>query len=88
MTALKFPLGRTVSTPAALEALGDRVGQVLARHASGDWGDLDREDREANDRALRDGERLLSRYDVGGASVYVITEHDRSSTTVMLTEEY
>ena len=62
----------------------------LDRHVRGDWGDeLCPEDMKANDDALRDGERLLSRYAVGkGISIYIITEWDRSATTVLLPEEY
>ncbi len=61
----------------------------LARHAAGDWGDLDTEDREANDVALATGGRLLSSYvfpDRG--KLWVITEHDRSATTLLLPEDY
>lgn len=89
-------LGQVVATPGALEALraadaGLELAQhLLARHASGDWGDLDQEDREANDRAAALGEeRILSAYDLdGGGRIWIITEWDRSVTTLLLPEEY
>lgn len=60
----------------------------LRRHASGDWGDVGAEDRAANDRDLRQGERLVSIYHVEGRKIYIITERDRSATTVLFPEEY
>jgi len=87
-----FDMGRIVSTPAAMEALaaaGQDAEFFLTRHARGDWGDLDAHDIEANAAGLRDGERLLSAYTtLGGTRLYVITEADRSATTVLLPEEY
>ena len=89
-TALKFPLGRTVITRGALAELTQRdVCRGLSRHESGDWGDLCNEDRSANDRALRVGERLLSAYQsAAGVKFWIITEWDRSIKTVLLPEEY
>lgn len=89
-----FPLGRTVITPTALEALTSRdlanlIPTILARHELGDWGDVSQEDREANDTAVKGGERLLSAYDIReGFRVWVITEWDRSMTTILLPEDY
>lgn len=87
----RFSLGRVVATPGALHAL-DRAGMgalpLLARHQSGDWGQVDAEDRQTNEQALAHGWRLLSAYEVGGAKVWIITEADRSATTVLLPEEY
>ena len=60
----------------------------LARHATGDWGDLCAFDRRQNEIALRDGYRVLSSYPVGGERVWIITETDRSITTILLPEEY
>ena len=80
-----FPLGRLVATPAALTVLaaaGENPVGLLARHQRGDWGEVGPEDRRANERDLREGERLLSAYDVGGYRVWVITEADRSATTI------
>jgi hypothetical protein len=86
-----FSLGQLVATPGALDSAthADLLG-LVARHASGDWGDLDAEDRRANETALRIGERLLSAYTVpsSGARVWLITERDRSATTILLPSEY
>ncbi len=64
------------------------VISFLARHLSGDWGELDGHDRRANERALRDGARLLSSYPVGDGKLWIITEADRSSTCILLPSEY
>ena len=87
-----FQLGQIVATPGAIDAL-ERAGQseidYLARHVGGDWGDLDQEDREANDLALSDGTRLLSAYRLPtGDKLWIITEHDRSATTLLLPSDY
>ena len=90
MTA-PFPLGRILATPGALEALreaGEDPFGYLARHASGDWGDLCEHDRRENERALKNGWRILSSYPVGEKRVWVITEADRSCTTILLPSEY
>ena len=88
----KFPLGKVVATPGALAALaeaGQTPIQFLSRHVNGDWGDCDGEDRQANEDALRHGDRLLSVYQTPkGKRIWVITEADRSSTCVLLPEEY
>lgn len=89
-TRSRFRLGQTTITRGALAALthGDVLG-ALARHARGDWGDVDAEDWQANERALREEGRLVSVYRSGeGLKFYVITEWDRSYTTVLLPEEY
>ncbi len=86
----RFSLGRTVITRGALAEVsqGD-VQQGLARHLRGDWGDLCEEDKQANDDALRCGARLLSAYHTtAGLKFWIITEADRSATTVLLPEEY
>jgi hypothetical protein len=92
MTLLRFPLGQLVATPGALEALleaGDRPAGLLRRHVCGDWGDLDEHDRQENERSLKDGCRLLSAYTLtSGVRLWIITEADRSSTTLLLPEEY
>ncbi len=65
------------------------VATALRRHARADWGELDEHDRQVNDEALRSGGRLLSVYsDRNGKRMYVITEHDRRITTVLLPEDY
>jgi hypothetical protein len=85
-----FPLGNIYMTAgvAALKLDADEIGRFLHRHQCGDWGDLDDEDKQANESDLKLGERLLSRYDTGAGSLYVITERDRSTTTVLLRSEY
>ena len=84
-------LREIVATPGALELLSeageDPLG-FLARHASGDWGDLDAHDRRENERSLRHGWRVLSSYPVGRKTVWIITEADRSVTNILLPEEY
>jgi hypothetical protein len=86
-----LPLGRVVATPGALNLLSKSGGHpfdYLARHASGDWGELCAFDRRQNEIALRDGYRVLSSYDVLVGRVWIITEADRSVTTILLPEEY
>ena len=86
-----LPLGRIVTTPGALELLsgaGEDLHLLLARHASGYWEDLDEDDRRENERSLKHGWRILSSYPVGGKTVWIITEADRSGTTILLPEEY
>lgn len=85
-----FELGRTVITPNALHSLNtEDVCKCITRHICGDWGDLEEHDRKMNDEAVLDLERILSAYhDREGVKFYVITEGDRSATTVLLPEDY
>jgi hypothetical protein len=87
-----FRSGKIVSTPGALEALEMnhyRIFTLLLRHLTGDWGDIPAEDAEANKEALANGWRILSSYpQPSGARIWIITEADRSATTVLLPEEY
>jgi hypothetical protein len=87
-----FHLGRVVATPSAIEALteaGQTPWEFLARHVPGAWGDISDGDRQANDDALKDGRRLLSAYQTKtGRRLWVITEADRSSTCLLLPDEY
>lgn len=87
-----FPLGQTVATPGALEALttsGQSPAEFLDRHVRGDWGLVDAEDQQANDDAVRHGTRILSAYKTNqGVKLWVITEADRSSTCILLPDEY
>ena len=87
-----FPLGHLCATPGALEALNARGLSpflFLERHVRGDWGQLDAEDVQTNDTALLHGTRLLSAYDLGQhQTLWIITEADRSVTTLLLPEEY
>ena len=93
----RFALGRLVATPAALYALeksGTSSLPLVARHAAGDWGDLDDHDKAANDAALLSGARLLSAYTLADQTkVWVITEAvgddgHRASTCVLLPSDY
>jgi len=90
MAVASFPLGRVVITPNALSQLSPADVQLgLQRHQAGDWGELAEEDREENDNALRTGLRLLSAYRAtNGVNFWVVTETDRSATTVLLPEDY
>jgi len=85
----KFRVGRIVTTPKALETLsGEDIARAIVRHQSGDWGELDAEDCEGNDRAVTQGTRILSQYNSVKGAFWLITEGDRSVTTVLLPEEY
>lgn len=90
----RFPIGRPVIThaaQAALDAAGTEGLLLLARHIHGDWwGDLGSDDLAENELALLTGRRLLSSYNLrdGKGKVWIITEADRSMTTILLPEEY
>ena len=90
MTQPPFPLGRLVATPNALRQLSHAdIQSALNRHITGDWGDLDSEDWAANESALVHGSRLFSVYHgENGVKFYIITEADRSVTTILLPEDY
>ena len=87
-----FPMGQLLSTPGALTALeeaGQNALELLSRHVRGDWGTVCREDARANDQALIHGERLLSAYVLKtNVKIWIITESDRSATTILLPDEY
>ena len=87
----RFPLGVVLITPEADEALGGLANafDLLLRHMSGDWGTLCAEDWESNEAALTHGDRLLSSYTApNGSTIWVITEADRASTTILTPSEY
>ncbi len=89
----RFPLGRVLATPGALEVLEeagvDALG-LLRRHQTGDWGEVPACDARENERSVKHGWRILSSYLVGGdgAKVWVLTEADRSATTILRPEDY
>jgi hypothetical protein len=88
-----FPLGRVVATPGALNLLvvaGQDPRKLLERHRSGDWGDVPPEDARENRRSVRHGWRILSSYPIGSPAgrIRIITEADRSSTCLLLPDEY
>jgi hypothetical protein len=92
MAAARFFLGRTVATLGALKAL-ERAGEpplpYLVRHAAGEWGELDDDDKAENESAVDEGLRILSAYRLADDTrIWVITEADRSVTTILLPDEY
>lgn len=96
MTA-KFPTGRIVVTKAAEDAarktFGEgwrlRIADLLARHAAGDWGDLNANGRKINDDAVKTGGRLFSAYEVTpGIEFWILTSEDRKATNVLLPSDY
>ena len=89
MSAARFRLGMVLATPSVLKlASQPDLVSLLDRHSAGDWGDVCDEDKQANDEALESGDRILSSYRLSGTKVWVITEADRSATTILLPEEY
>lgn len=88
----KFSLGRLVATPGALAVLSDAKQEpfeFLARHQCGDWGELNPEDKAENDLSVQEGLRILSAYQTRtNVKIWIITEADRSVTTILLPEEY
>ncbi len=86
-----FPLGRVVATPGAIalmEAARIDPAQLLERHQSGDWGDLDAEDQRENDYAVSRALRIFSAYGQPPYRLWVITEADRSVSTILRPDEY
>ena len=88
----RFSLGQVVATPGALEALRE-AGQLpfglLYRHQTGDWGELCEEDKAENELSVKEGFRILSAYTLTtGVKIWLITEYDRSVTTLLLPSEY
>src|SRR5579863_2435988 len=92
-----FPLGQVVATPGAVEALresGETPNTFLAKHVSGDWGDMSPDDKKLNDESLIDGSRIMSSYQTSrGTKLWVITEAAddggrRECTTLLLPDEY
>jgi hypothetical protein len=85
-------MGQIVATPGALEALfeaGQTPGEFLYRHVTGDWGSLPLEDIQENEFSLKHGLRIFSSYELRtGTKLWLITEHDRSVTTLLLPSEY
>ncbi len=89
-SAPRFPLGRVVITAnAERELVRDDVTAALTRHAAGDWGECGSDDRQENELSLREGLRLFSVYhDRQGVKFWIITEADRSATTILLPSDY
>jgi hypothetical protein len=87
-----FKIGRLVASPGAIECLAKAktsAWELVSRHVSGDFGDVDANDRQANLHAIKDGDRILSAYKLTtGERLWVITEADRSSSCVLRPDEY
>ena len=87
-----FPLGQVVATPGALEALeaaGQQPAEFLSRHVVGDWGEVPPEDAQENELSVKQGFRILSAYTLStSVKIWVISEADRSATTLLLPDEY
>lgn len=88
-----FNLGQTVATAGVVAWIAEEgtdidVANRIARHVSGDWGEVCAEDAALNDEALELGNRVLSAYTIKGTKIWIITEWDRSVTTVLFPSEY
>jgi hypothetical protein len=86
-----FQLGQVVATPGALEILDKQAvnaSTLLQRHQCGDWGAVPEEDAQENLLSVINGNRILSSYPVGADRIWIITEADRSYTTLLLPDEY
>ena len=89
----KFNLGRTVMTYGVADWIKQNppyrnIFPLLDRHVQGDWGELDEEDIQTNNEALKLGNRILSAYTLDGEKIWIITEWDRSVTTLLFPSEY
>jgi len=89
---IRFPLGRVVATPGALNALEkaeQHPAEFLDRHVNGDWGEVPDADKQENELAVEQGFRILSAYTTSaGDKIWILTEADRSATILMLPEDY
>lgn len=91
---MKFKLGQTVMTIGIAQEMNANVGfgkevrQAFDRYIKCDWGELCQEDREMNDEAIENGERIFAKYETSVDPIYIITEYDRSYTTVLFCNEY
>ncbi|WP_418291234.1 hypothetical protein [Massilicoli timonensis] len=89
---MKFDLGEVVMTRGISNLMETDfalwIHDCLQRHGNGDWGDLCEEDKQINEMALKEGDRILSAYKHDQVKIYIITEYDRSITTILLAEEY
>lgn len=88
----QFQLGQVVATPGAIEVLAEAqvtAGELLSKHVSGDFGEVDADDWQSNVDAIKEGDRVLSAYTlVTGERLWIITEADRSSTCILRPDEY
>ena len=89
--SIRLPLGHVVATPNALALArthGIDLVRLLYRHRAGDWGTVSEHDAQANDHAVHANGRVLSAYDTAGGRLWILTEADRSATTVLLPSDY
>lgn len=90
----KFKLGQVVVTRSINNEIADNskfaeeIMQCLRRYASCDWGDTHKDDKPLNDEAVKNGERILAAYETSQGKIWIITEWDRSATTILYPEEY
>ena len=86
----KFPLGQIVATPNALETLSpEDIRLGIQKHQAGNWGEMCDSDRQENEESLKNGFRLLSVYRAANGKLFwIITEANRSATTVLMPEDY
>ena len=93
-TLKRFPIGQLVATSGVVAFMDDNperraaVLQCLKRHMNEDWGDVDSHDQKVNDEAVKHGYRILSAYKVDDTKIWIITEADRSATTILFPDEY
>jgi hypothetical protein len=91
-TLARFPLGKLVATPAAIEAMkqaGQNPHELFQRHQRGDWGEVCPTDAQENELSVKEGFRVMSVYVLKtGVKVWVITEADRSASTILMPEDY
>lgn len=87
-----FPLGKLVSTPGVLDAVTGGTAELIhfvERHVTGDWSENSTNDQIANKQAIKGNDRIVSKYTlISNETIYIITEWDRSLTTIMLSHEY
>ncbi|TYG35307.1 hypothetical protein FW755_09485 [Lonepinella koalarum] len=89
MPVFTFPVGRLLVTPTIMELFAyEKIVDLLIRYGSRDWGDLCDEEKSLNDQAIENGNRILARYQIDDEKIYIITESDRSCTTVLMSYEY
>ena len=90
ITNQKFSLGRIIATANAARQLSqDEILIAIGRHGAGDWGDVSDEDKQLNDEAIESSARIMSVYvSLKGVKFWIITEADKSATTVLLPEDY
>jgi len=91
MKRVQFALGQIVATPGAIAVMKENSIdglELLRRHVTGDWGDLDEADKHENELSVQKGFRILSAYGTGERKLWIITESDRSVTTILRPDEY